>query len=86
MDLLNYEVPLWGVAAYWFFMALVSNLPMPKPEERWYSFLFGLLHTLAANVERARIGVKQGGKNGGTIVNGAVAPEVKAKDEALPKQ
>ena len=83
MELLNYEVPLWGVAAYWLFMAAVSNLPMPKPEERWYSFLFGLLHTLAANVERARIGVRNGGgKNGsnGTIM-GVVPAEIKEKEK-----
>lgn len=62
-DILNYEIPLWAIAAYWVFMAIVSNMPTPREGERWYSFLFGLLHTLAANIERARVGIAKA-KNG----------------------
>lgn len=66
-QILGYSVPLWAVLVYWVVMAMISNLPMPKEGERFYSWVFGTLHSIAANVERARVGfAKAKNGNGGS--------------------
>jgi hypothetical protein len=59
MELFSYAVPLWAVLLYYLFMAAVSNMPTPQEGERLYSWLFGTLQTLSANIERARVGMEK---------------------------
>ena len=63
---LTYHIPLWAIGVYWLAMAFISNMPTPKEGERWYAWLFGTLHTLAANVERARIGMEKARNGNGS--------------------
>ncbi len=54
MELLNYDVPLWVLAAYVTFCAAVQALPRPGAASAgWYVWLFSFLHILAANVALA---------------------------------
>lgn len=38
---------------WYIFSAAVSSLPSPLPNERWYQFLYVMLHTLAGSLARA---------------------------------
>ena len=49
----------WAVAkiaaAYFLFMAVVSGMPKPKPDDSqfWYGWLYTSLHVLSGNLDRA---------------------------------
>ena len=69
MDFLNYEVPLWLVIAYYIFMSVVSGMPTPTEKDgKGYVWLFGTLHALSANLNRAKVGFA---KSNGTIIGQA---------------
>lgn len=44
---------IWGLLQY-VYSCMVQSLPEPYPEERWYGFWYGFLHTMAGNVGLTR--------------------------------
>ena len=56
MDILSYQVPLWGVLLYYFISAAIGSMPSPDDKSsKGYQWLFATLNTFAANTKRAGI-------------------------------
>jgi len=54
LDILTNGIPLWAVAGYFFFMALVGAMPKPPDGgSMWYQFVYSFLHILSANIKHA---------------------------------
>lgn len=50
---------LLSMGALYVYSCAIRSLPDPKPEERWYGFLFKFLNLLGANLDKF--------KNGSTV-------------------
>ena len=44
--------PWASAAALWLFSAATHAMPDPKPEDRYYAWLYNFLHVVAANLDR----------------------------------
>jgi hypothetical protein len=50
-ELLNLQIPLWGLVAYMVFMCAVQTLPRPAENSpALYVWLYGFLHLLCCNL------------------------------------
>ena len=48
------------LASLWIYSALVTTMPQPLPNERWYGWIFNFLQAIAANLDK--IGKNYAGK------------------------
>lgn len=47
-----------SLVAAWLVSNLVATLPNPRPEERWYGWLYNFLHLSAGNAPRVFPGLR----------------------------
>lgn len=44
---------LVSVAAFYAYSAAVQTMPRPRPDERWYGWIYGFLQIIGANIKDA---------------------------------
>jgi hypothetical protein len=75
MDLLNYQIPLWGLGLYLVASAAIGALEAPTPtSSQFYRWFFKFSNLLAANVTRA-FSAKAGSNGAAAKLGGSDVPQ-----------